>query len=97
MLEKYSRKISDANKEISKSVTNMLQGMETIRMFPLKKVISDSYNNANENCGKNMKIQGRTEALISGVESGFDLIGAWFFLHLEYYIQPKQGENWETL
>lgn len=91
VLEKYSRKISDANKEISKSVTNMLQGMETIRMFPLKKVISDSYNNANENCGKNMKIQGRTEALISALRAAFDLIGDWYFLHLEYYIQPKQG------
>lgn len=91
VLEKYSRKISDANKEISKSVTNMLQGMETIRMFPLKKVISDSYNNANENCGKNMKIQGRTEALISALRVAFDLIGALVFLALGILYTTKTG------
>lgn len=91
VLEKYSRKISDANKEISKSVTNMLQGMETIRMFPLKKVISDSYNNANENCGKNMKIQGRTEALISALRAAFDLIGALVFLALGILYTTKTG------
>lgn len=91
VLEKYSRKISDANKEISKSVTNMLQGMETIRMFPLKKVISDSYNNANENCGKNMKIQGRTEALISALRAVFDLIGALVFLALGILYTTKTG------
>ena len=91
VLEKYSRKISDANKEISKSVTNMLQGMETIRMFPLKKVISDSYNNANENCGKNMKIQGRTEALISALRAACDLIGALVFLALGILYTTKTG------
>lgn len=91
VLEKYSRKISDANKEISKSVTNMLQGMETIRMFPLKKVISDSYNNANENCGKNMKIQGRTEALISALRAAFDLIGVLVFLALGILYTTKTG------
>ena len=91
VLEKYSRKISDANKEISKSVTNMLQGMETIRMFPLKKVISDSYNNANEKCGKNMKIQGRTEALISALRAAFDLIGALVFLALGILYTTKTG------
>lgn len=91
VLEKYSRKISDANKEVSKSVTNMLQGMETIRMFPLKKVISDSYNNANENCGKNMKIQGRTEALISALRAAFDLIGVLVFLALGILYTTKTG------
>ena len=60
-------------------------------MFPLKKVISDSYNNANENCGKNMKIQGRTEALISALRAAFDLIGALVFLALGILYTTKTG------
>lgn len=93
VMEKYSGNISDGNKEISKSVTNMLQGMETIRMFPLKKVISESYNCANESCGKNMKIQGRIESLIAALRAAFDLIGALVFLALGIlYVRNTGGK-----
>lgn len=93
VMEKYSGNISDGNKEISKSVTNMLQGMETIRMFPLKKVISESYNCANESCGKNMKIQGGIESLIAALRAAFDLIGALVFLALGIlYVRNTGGK-----
>lgn len=93
VMEKYSGNISDGNKEISKSVTNMLQGMETIRMFTLKKVISESYNCANESCGKNMKIQGRIESLIAALRAAFDLIGALVFLALGIlYVRNTGGK-----
>lgn len=91
VLEKYSGRISDNNKEISKSVTNMLQGMETIRMFPLKSIISNSYKEANEKCGENMKTQGRIEAFISALRAAFDLIGSLVFLALGILYVTKTG------
>ena len=63
VLAGYSRSISDDNKAISRSVTDMLQGMETIRMFPLQSVNRQKYNEATERCGRNMKNQGRIQSV----------------------------------
>lgn len=92
VLKKYNRSISDDNKEISKAVTNMIQGMETIRMFSLKQTIANTYNNANENCGYNMKKQGNIEAVVAGIRAAFELIGILVFLALGIvYVQKTEG------
>lgn len=89
----YSRSISDDNKAISRSVTDMLQGMETIRMFPLQSVIGQKYNEANERCGRNMKKQGRIESVVAALRNAFDLIGAVAFLAMGIiYIQKYNGK-----
>ena len=93
VLAGYSRNISEDNKAISRSVTDMLQGMETIRMFPLKAVIRRQYGDANERCGRNMKKQGRVESLVAALRSAFDLIGAVAFLAMGIiYIQKYNGK-----
>lgn len=90
--KKYSRKISDDNKEISKSVTNMIQGMETIRMFPLRSTIEEKYDKANNHCGSNMIRQGNLESIVAGIRAAFDLIGALVFLSLGIiYMQNTNG------
>lgn len=92
VLAGYSRNISDDNKAISSSVTDMLQGMETIRMFPLKSVIGQKYSEANERCGCNMKKQGRIESVVAALRNAFDLIGAVAFLAMGIiYIQKYNG------
>lgn len=93
VLAGYSRSISDDNKAISRSVTDMLQGMETIRMFPLQSVIGQKYNEANERCGRNMKKQGRIESVVAALRNAFDLIGAVAFLAMGIiYIQKYNGK-----
>lgn len=93
VLAGYSRSISDDNKAISRSVTDMLQGMETIRMFPLQSVIGQKYNEANERCGRNMKSQGRIESVVAALRNAFDLIGAVAFLAMGIiYIQKYNGK-----
>lgn len=93
VLTGYSRSISDDNKAISRSVTDMLQGMETIRMFPLQSVIGQKYNEANERCGRNMKKQGRIESVVAALRNAFDLIGAVAFLAMGIiYIQKYNGK-----
>ena len=93
VLAGYSRSISDDNKAISRSVTDMLQGMETIRMFPLQSIIGQKYNEANERCGRNMKKQGRIESVVAALRNAFDLIGAVAFLAMGIiYIQKYNGE-----
>lgn len=93
VLAGYSRSISDDNKAISRSVTDMLQGMETIRMFPLQSVIGQKYNEANERCGRNMKKQGRIVSVVAALRNAFDLIGAVAFLAMGIiYIQKYNGK-----
>lgn len=93
VLAGYSRSISDDNKAISRSVTDMLQGMETIRMFPLQSVIGQKYNESNERCGRNMKKQGRIESVVAALRNAFDLIGAVAFLAMGIiYIQKYNGK-----
>ena len=93
VLAGYSRSISDDNKAISRSVTDMLQGMETIRMSPLQSVIGQTYNEANERCGRNMKKQGRIESVVAALRNAFDLIGAVAFLAMGIiYIQKYNGK-----
>ena len=93
VLAGYSRSISDDNKAISRSVTDMLQGMETIRMFPLQSIIGQKYNEANERCGRNMKKQGRIESVVAALRNAFDLIGAVAFLAMGIiYIQKYNGK-----
>lgn len=93
VLAGYSRSISDDNKAISRSVTDMLQGMETIRMFPLQSVIGQKYNEANERCGRNMKKQGRIESVVAALRNAFDLIGAVAFLAMGIiYIHKYNGK-----
>lgn len=93
VLAGYSRSISDDNKAISRSVTDMLQGMETIRMFPLQSVIGQKYNEANERCGRNMKKQGRIESVVAALRNAFDMIGAVAFLAMGIiYIQKYNGK-----
>lgn len=93
VLAGYSRSISDDNKAISCSVTDMLQGMETIRMFPLQSIIGQKYNEANERCGRNMKKQGRIESVVAALRNAFDLIGAVAFLAMGIiYIQKYNGK-----
>ena len=92
LMKKYSRKISEDNKVISESVTDMLQGMETIRMYPLKSVISNNLNKASESCGRNTKKQGSLEAMVASVRAAFDLLGSVAFLALGIiYIQKNNG------
>ena len=93
VLAGYSRSIPDDNKAISRSVTDMLQGMETIRMFPLQSIIGQKYNEANERCGRNMKKQGRIESVVAALRNAFDLIGAVAFLAMGIiYIQKYNGK-----
>lgn len=91
LLKKFSVKISNCNKELTKSITNMLQGMETIRMYPLKDAVSKTYDKANETCADSMLKQGNMEAVVSGIRSAFDLIGSLVFLALGLVYMDKTG------
>lgn len=91
VLKKYSEKISDNNKILTMAITNMISGMDTIRMFPLGKGMLRDYDEANEAYADNMLRQGTIEAVVAGIRSAFDLIGSLVFLALGLLYMEKTG------
>lgn len=91
VLKKYSKKISDNNKELTKAITNIISGMDTIRMFPLGRAMMHNYDEANHACADSMVKQGNVEGVVSAIRAAFDLIGSLVFLALGLLYMEKTG------
>lgn len=91
VLKKYSKKISDNNKELTKSITNIISGMDTIRMFPLGRAMLRNYDEANDACADSLIKQGNIEGLVAAIRTAFDLIGSLVFLALGLIYMERTG------
>lgn len=91
--KKLGGKVSEETQNIIKALTNMIQGMETIKLYPVKRPLLDSYEDANKSCAKYMLKQGGIEAFVAGLRAAFDLIGSLAFLALGLlYIEKTNGK-----
>lgn len=92
-MKKAAVMASDANQEITKNISNMLQGMEVIKMFPMKDRILSAYDEANSKLAEANTKQANYSSFLSGLNTAFDLMGAFWFLALGiWYITIYQGQ-----
>lgn len=84
---------ADANQEMTKNISNILQGIEIIKMYPVRRKVLDTYDEANQQLEAANKKQADYAALLNGLNTAFDLIGSFCFLALGiWYIAKCNGQ-----
>lgn len=92
-MKRVGRQAADANQEMTKSISNMLQGMEVMKMFPVREKILRQYEEANGCMVEAGRKQADYSAVLGGLNTAFDFIGAFCFLALGiWYVGAYQGE-----
>ncbi len=92
-MKQVGRKAAEANEEMTKSISNLLQGMEVMKMFPVREKILRQYEEANRRFKNAGRKQADYSAVLGGLNTAFDFIGAFCFLALGiWYIGTYHGE-----
>ncbi len=81
-MKKMHKRLSNKNSKMLEKLTNILSGMELIKIFPISSKLSKEYETVSE---EYFRVQKRVNQLAAGIESVncmFDLIGALAFLGL---------------
>lgn len=92
-MKRAGRKAAEANEEMTKSISNLLQGMEVMKMFPVREKILRQYEDANRRFMDAGRNQADYSAFLGGLNTAFDFIGAFCFLALGiWYIGAYHGE-----
>lgn len=87
-MKNVSNKLSKTNKGITENLTNILQGVEMIKIFAVKDIILQQYNASNQQCANAEKKQNWYSALLTALNNAFNLLCSLVFLGLGvYYIQ----------
>lgn len=87
-MKKVSTTLSQTNKGITESLTNILQGVEMIKIFDVKNIILKKYDHSNVLCSKANKKQNGYSAILNGLNNAFNLICSLVFLAVGlYYVQ----------
>lgn len=81
-MKKIGHRLSAANQEITKHLSDILQGIEVVKMFSVKEVLCEQFDGANHECASAMKKQARYSAFLNAWNNAFDFIGMFFFLAL---------------
>lgn len=79
-IEAASRQMSKANVSMTESITNILQGIEMIKIFPVRYIIAEKYDIVNQKCAKAMKKRQAYSALLACLNTVFDLLCSLAFL-----------------
>lgn len=79
-VEAASRQMSKANVGMTESITNILQGIEMIKIFPVRYIIAEKYDIVNRECGEAMKKRQAYSALLACLNTVFDLLCSLAFL-----------------
>lgn len=92
-MKRVGRQAAEANQEMTKSISNMLQGMEVMKMFPVREKILRQYEDANGCLAKAGRKQADYSSVLGGLNTAFDFIGAFCFLALGiWYVGVYHGE-----
>ena len=87
-MKQISTTMSKANKSMTENITNMLQGIETIKIFSVKDIMLGKYDLANETCSKAEKRKNGYSAVLTALNTAFDLLCSLVFLGVGvYYIE----------
>lgn len=87
-MKKVGKQESLASKELTTRITNILQGIETLKIFSAKDTIIKEYDHANKQFSKIQKKSGYYGAILSAFNTAFNLLGLLLFLALGiYYIE----------
>lgn len=79
-IEAASKQMSKANVGMTESITNILQGIEMIKIFPVRYVIAEKYDAVNQKCAEAMKKRQAYSALLACLNTVFDLLCSLAFL-----------------
>lgn len=79
-IEAASKQMSKANIGMTESITNMLAGIEMIKIFPVRQVIAEKYDVVNKKCESAMKRRQSYSALLECLNTIFDLACSLAFL-----------------
>ena len=87
-MKKVGKQESLASKELTTMITNILQGVETLKIFSAKDTIIKEYDHANKQFSKIQKKSGYYGAILSAFNTACNLLGLLLFLALGiYYIE----------
>lgn len=87
-MKKVSTEMSQANKDMSENLINILQGIETIKIFPVRKSLLNKYRQSNIRCSAAEKKTNIYMAALIALNSAMDLICSLVFLGIGvYYIE----------
>ena len=74
--------LAKENSKMMEHLTNMLSGMELIKLFPIGNKLLAEFEETNEGCFRVQKKTNRMSAALESLNRMFDLLGALLFLGL---------------
>lgn len=86
--------LSRKNAIMTEKLTNILSGMEMIKIFPVREKLEEEYAEANREYSKTAMYGNRLSAGLEGLNTFFDLMGGLAFLGLGVYFI---SQNWVNL
>lgn len=81
-MQRVSREMSTTNVSITERISNILSGMEQIKIFSLKSVMVEQYIEENEKYRKEQNKMNRMSAKLDGLNQIFELLGSLVFIAL---------------
>ncbi|MDE7020237.1 MAG: ABC transporter ATP-binding protein/permease [Lachnospiraceae bacterium] len=81
-MQRMSTKMSKTNASITEQISNILSGMEQIRIFQLRSLMVERYIENNEHYKKEQGKVNVMSAALDGLNQGFELIGSLVFIAL---------------
>lgn len=92
-MKKVSAEMSLVNKKMTENLTNILQGIETIKIFAAKDIILNKYDTSNEQCAKAQNKSNMYSAILTGLNNAFNLLCSLVFLGIGiYYIEKGKAD-----
>lgn len=92
-MKKVSAEMSLVNKKMTENLTNILQGIETIKIFAAKDIILNKYDTSNEQCAKAQNKSNMYSAILTGLNNAFNLLCSLVFLGIGiYYVEKGKAD-----
>ena len=82
-------KLSKENGRLMEQLTNLLSGMELVKLFPVKKKLFSEFQDASRGCFSIQKKNNLWSAALESLNRMFDLLGALLFLGLGVWFASK--------
>lgn len=88
-MKKISTVLSKANKEMTENITNILQGIETIKIFSVKQTMLLRYDHSNEDCVAAERKENGYWAILTAINTALDLLCSLVFLAIGIYYMEQ--------
>ena len=88
-MQRVSRQMSKTNTSVTEQLSNILSGMEQIKIYKLKSLMVDKYISENERFKKERRKVNLMSACLDGLNQTFELMGALVFIVLGIFFVSK--------